>query len=84
MLPLRDGAESLGVSWSHLESKHYINSLYQLPLSLLGLQTFAKNNNTHIRIMCDNNTAVKVINHMGTSHSDLCNSVAKTDLGFGV
>ena len=45
---------------------------------LLGLQTFAKNkNNTHIRIMCDNTTAVNVINHMGTSHSDLCNSIAK-------
>ena len=27
--------------------------------------------------MCDNTTAVNVINHMGTSHSDLCNSVAK-------
>ena len=45
---------------------------------LLGLQTFAKNkNNTHIRIMCDNTTAVTVINHMGTSHSDLGNSIAK-------
>ena len=45
---------------------------------LLGLQTFAKHkNNTHIRIMCDNTTAVNVINHMGTSHSDSCNSVAK-------
>ena len=27
--------------------------------------------------MCDNNTAVNVINHMGTSHSDPCNSVVK-------
>ena len=45
---------------------------------LMGLQTFAKDkSNTHIRIMCDNTTAVNVINHMGTSHSDSCNSVAK-------
>lgn len=45
---------------------------------LLGLQTFAKDKtNTHIRIMCDNTTAVNVINHMGTSHSVSCNSVAK-------
>ena len=45
---------------------------------LLGLQTFAKDkSNTHIRIMCDNTTAVDVINDMGTSHSDSCNSGAK-------
>ena len=27
--------------------------------------------------MCGNTTAVNVINHMGTSHSDSCNSVTK-------
>ena len=27
--------------------------------------------------MCDNTTAVNVINHMGTSHSDPCNSLVK-------
>ena len=27
--------------------------------------------------MCDNTTAVNVINHLGTSHSDSCNSIAK-------
>ena len=75
------GAEYAGVSsggnWSHSESKHHINYLEMLAI-LLGLQTFAKNkNNTHIRIMCDNTTAVNVINHMGTSHSDPCNSLAK-------
>ena len=31
----------------------------------------------HIRIMCDNTTAVNIINNMGTSHSDSCNSIAK-------
>ena len=45
------GAESSGVSsggnWSHSESKHHINYLEMLAV-LLGLQTFAKNNNnTH-------------------------------------
>ncbi|CAB4040887.1 Hypothetical predicted protein, partial [Paramuricea clavata] len=43
--------------------------------------TFAKNlSNTHIRIMCDNTTAVNVINHLGhlgTSHSDICNNMTK-------
>ena len=62
---------------SHSESKQRINYLEMLAI-LLGIQTFAKNkSNTHIRIMCDNTTAVNVINHMGTSHSDSCNSVGK-------
>ena len=78
--PSRMGNESSGVSsggnWYHSESKHHINYLEMLAV-LLGLQNFAKNNNnTHIRIMCDNTTTVNVINHMGTSHSDLCYSVA--------
>ena len=33
--------------------------------------------------MCDNTTAENVINHMGTCHSDSCDSVTKkTDLGM--
>ena len=45
---------------------------------LLGLQPFAKDkSNKHIRIMCDNTTAVNVINHMGSSHSDPRTSMAK-------
>lgn len=44
----------------------------------LALQTFAKGwVNTHMQVVCDNTTAVNVINHMGTSHSDSCNSSAK-------
>ena len=44
----------------------------------LALPTFAKGwVNTHIRLMCDNTTAVNVINHMGTGHSDSSNSSAK-------
>ena len=80
MLPLwAEGQNFQGLSsggiWSHSESKH-INYLEMLAI-LLGVQTIAKDkSNTHIRIMCDNTTAVNVINHMGTSHSDSCNSVA--------
>ena len=44
----------------------------------LALQSFAKGwVNTHIRLMCDNTSAVHVVNHMGTSHSNSCNSLAK-------
>ena len=54
-----------------------INSL-TLTVLLLTLKTFATDkSHTHIRIMTDNSTAVSVINHMGTSHSHSCNSMAK-------
>jgi len=33
--------------------------------------------NTQIRVMCDNTTAVNVLNHVGTSHSYSCDSLAK-------
>ena len=45
---------------------------------LFGLQTFAKDKeNAHIRIRCDNTTAVNVIKNMGSSHSEKCNKLAK-------
>ena len=42
---------------------------------LLGLQTFGTGkNNAHIRVMCNNMTAVVVLNHMCTSLSNCCNN----------
>ena len=44
----------------------------------MGLQTFFKTHyNTHVRILTDNTTAIAVLNHMGTSHSDPCNRLGK-------
>ena len=44
----------------------------------MGLQTFFKTHyNTHLRILTDNTTAIAVLNHMGTSHSDPCNRLGK-------
>lgn len=44
----------------------------------MGLQTFCKSlRNTHIRLLTDNTTAIAVLNHMGTSHSDPCNRFGK-------
>ena len=68
---------STGGSWTQSEAVHHINYLEMLAI-FLGLQTFAKDKSgSHIRILCDNTTAVNTINHMGTSHSDQCNRVAK-------
>ena len=65
-----------GGNWTY-ESLHHINYLEMYAI-LLALKTFATDkSHTHIRIMTDNSTAVSVINHMGTSHSHSCNSMAK-------
>ena len=69
---------STGGLWSADEQKRHINYLEMYAI-FLSLQTIAKNlNNTHIRIMSDNTTAVGVLNRMGTSHSKSCNKLCKT------
>ncbi len=69
--------KSTGGQWTEAESKKHINYLEMFAI-YLGLKTFAsKKENMHIRIMCDNTSAVNILNHMGTSHSDPCNELAK-------
>ena len=56
------------------------NNINPLELLVIGLalKTFAKQlRNTHIRIRTDNTTALASVNHMGTSHSNKCNFLAK-------
>ena len=44
----------------------------------VGLKTFAKDKTyTHSRVLCENTTAVNIVNHMGTSHSETCHLLAK-------
>ena len=51
---------------------------HEMLVIYLALQSFAKAwAKTHFRVMCDNTTAVNAHNHMRTSHSDSCNSLAK-------
>ena len=69
--------ESTGGSWSTAEKTNNINALELLAV-FFGLKCYAKNaNNIHIRIMTDNTTAVSTINHMGTCHADICNTIGK-------
>ncbi len=66
-----------GGMWSHIEVREHINYL-ELLATFLGLKTFAKTiSNSHIRLRIDNTSAVSIINNMGTSHSEKCNSLAK-------
>ena len=79
--PIGWGAECGGVCtgghWSASEGDQHINPLELLAIGL-GLKTFSKQlRNTHIRIRTDNTTALASVNHMGTSHSNKCNFLAK-------
>ena len=66
---------STGGFWSDDEkSQNYL----ELLAVFMGLRTFCKTNyNMHLRILTDNTTAIAVINHMGSSHSDPRKSLGK-------
>ena len=71
------GTCSTGGLWAAHEARNHINYL-ELLAAFLGLQVFCHSlNNTHIQLMIDNTTAVAVINHMGTCHSDVLNTLSK-------
>ena len=69
--------QSTGELWSAKEKSNDINALDLLAV-FFGLKCYAKNTmSIHIRLMTDNTTAVSTINHMGTCHSDVCNTIGK-------
>ena len=68
------GTHCTGGLWSALDGRNHINFLELLAVFLrLSVNHFV----THIRLMIDNSTAVTVVSHMGTSHSDLLNKLGK-------
>ena len=71
------GQARAGDNWTPTEANNHINYLELLAI-LYSLQAFKENiKNAHVKVMCYNTTAVSCINHMGTSHSDLCNTLTK-------
>ena len=63
------------VFWSSAEKNHHINYL-ELLAAFLGLKAFCSSHrDMHISFKMDNTTAVAVINHMGTSHSEQFNAL---------
>ena len=62
---------------SLIQNLNTTSTIWKCWLFCWGSKCLLKIRATHIRIMCDDTTAVSVIYHMGTSHSDSCNSVAK-------
>lgn len=69
-----DGDTTQGL-WSGTESQLHINEL-ELKAIHFALQAFGKRlNNKHVKILCDNSTAVTYINAMGGTKSPSCNQV---------
>ena len=71
------GSSSTGGLFSDEETQNHINVL-ELKAILFGLESLARHIRlAHIRILCDNSTAVACINKFGTSHSGKCNTLTK-------
>ena len=63
--------------WSHQGSQLYIN-LLELKAILLALQALGNHmQNHHIKILCDNTTAVSYIRNMGGTKSSSCNDLTR-------
>lgn len=70
------GQETSGI-WSKSESKMHINFLELLAIKLTLISLFGNHNCKHIRVMCDNTTAVSYVNAMGGCKSVDCNLVSR-------
>ena len=66
-----------GGRWNQQEASHHINYLELLAVLLTIKALCGKCANLHIRVQCDNTTAVCYVNNMGGSKSPDCNSVAR-------
>lgn len=71
------GDQRTGGRWNQQEAPHHINYLELLAVLLTLKALCGECANLHIRVQCDNTTAVCYINNMGGSKSPDCNSVTK-------
>jgi len=71
------GEQRTGGRWTQQEASHHINYLELLAVFLTIKALCGNCANLHIRVQCDNTTAVCYINNMGGSKSPDCNSVAR-------
>ena len=73
---LESGISTCGI-WSRDEVTKHINYLELAAIQLSLLSLLNDKSNIHIRIMCDNTTAVSYINSMGGCKSPSCNEITK-------
>ena len=71
------GRLPIGGIWSEEQMELHIN-VKEMTAILYALRSFVEViENQHVKVLCDNTTAVFVINKMGTTKSPQCNSIAK-------
>ena len=71
------GSSSTGGLFSDEETKNHINVL-ELKAILFSFESLVRDIRfAHIKILCDNSTAVACISKFGTSHSGKCNTLTK-------
>ena len=71
------GDQKTGGRWTQEEASHHINYLELLAVLLTLKALCGECTNLHIRVQCDNTTAVCYINNMGGSKSPDCDSVSR-------
>ena len=71
------GEQRTGGRWNQQEAFHHMNYLELLAVLLTLKALCGECANLHIRVQCDNTTAVCYINNMGGSKSPDCNSVTR-------
>ena len=71
------GDQRTGGKWTQEEASHHINYLELLAVLLTSKALCGECASLHIRIQCDNTTAVCYINNMGGSKSPDCDSVSR-------
>lgn len=68
--------QTVSGNWSREEKHLHINAL-ELKAILLTLQTFTLElRDRHIKVFCDNTTAISYVNEMGGSKSQTCNNIS--------
>ena len=67
---------TVGGRWSDPESPLHINALELHAAKPCLFSLAAGLSNLHIRILLDNTIAISYFNHMGGTHSQICNDVA--------
>ena len=72
------GTVPIGGMWTSDQLDIHINVKEMLAI-LYALRSFVDNlEGQHVRVLCDNTTAVFVLNKMGTTKSKECNDLAKS------
>ena len=69
--------------WNRKEQQLHINAL-ELKAILFGLQSLVQDRNIHLQILCDNTSAVHILNKMGSSHSIICDSLVRDIWAFAI